>query len=96
MIERTPEDIAQFEADMRRIAEARPAHVTPVYPIIYVNREEKRRIDVYPDYKLRYQFWQEGATPVPDHWILYRRDVPNLSDETWFAPPISAGWERIQ
>ena len=83
----TPEDNAQT---VQRIAGQLPT------PIIYVNRLERRRIDVYPDYKLRYQFWQEGATPVPDHWILYRRDVPNLSDETWFAPPISAGWERIQ
>ena len=90
MIERTPEDIAQFEADMRRIAGQLPT------PHIYVNRQERRRIDVYPDYKVRYQFWQAGCTPVPDHWVLYRSAVPNLSDETWFAPPISSGWERLQ
>ena len=89
-IERTPEDIAQFEADMRRIAGQLPT------PIIYVNRKEKRRIDVHPGFKLRYSFWQEGFTPVQDRWVLYRRDVPNLSDEVWFAPPITPGWERIQ
>jgi hypothetical protein len=50
------------------------------------------QIDVYDDHKVRHM----PGNRV-DHWpVLYRRDVPTLSDEDWIAMPASEGWQRLK
>jgi hypothetical protein len=53
------------------------------------------QIAVSPDYKVR---WFNDGTPTGrrDHWILWRRDVPNLTEAAWFDdPPAGDGWTKI-
>lgn len=60
----------------------------PDFPILYITDENDitRGIAIYPDSKTRYAINNDGE--IPDAWAtLYRRDVPNLSDDEWFASP---------
>ena len=59
--------------------------MTPTYPIIW-RHPDGRSIEMYAEHKLRIGF------PHPltrlDRWaILYRREVPNLTDDEWIATP---------
>ncbi len=57
-----------------------------------------RRIEVYEDLKVRYSgkpYARSAMRPgdTGDEWpILYRRDVPTLTDEEWIASPVEDGW----
>lgn len=57
---------------------------------------EVRAILITPDYKIR-QFNDGTAAGNWDrHWILYRRDVPCLTDQDWYATPSGDGWTRTE
>jgi hypothetical protein len=48
-----------------------------------------KRIYVYGDRKIRFGFYEEGR----DYWqVLWRTQVPNLTDEEWFRAP-TAEWK---
>lgn len=58
-----------------------------------------RRIEVFDTYKVRYSSKPYARSHAPpgdnsDEWpILYRSDVPNLTEAEWFASP-GEGWEE--
>lgn len=58
-----------------------------------------RRIEVYADYKIRKNFSVRDrgiGSPSRDEWpVLWRADVPNLTDNEWIAMPIEEGWKEI-
>jgi hypothetical protein len=67
-------------------------------PIIVWQHTDGRRIEVYAHCKVRYSGRAHARSAMrpgdtSDAWpILYRSDVPNLSDEQWQAPPVEDGW----
>lgn len=69
----------------------------PNYPIMW-KHADGRTITIYADRKERSNYTTKDrgfGSPSRDEWpILYRRDVPNLSDEQWTAGPIETGWTR--
>jgi hypothetical protein len=58
-----------------------------------VHAEHKTRVYVYPEFKRRIVFSHpSNSHPDVDEWpILYRRDVPSLTDAEWVACP-GEGW----
>ena len=70
---------------------------TSDYPVRYVRQDTKpgevREIVIYVDRKLRR--FNDGTSNgrLDLHWVLYRADVPNLTDEDWYsAPSFEGGW----
>lgn len=56
---------------------------------------EVNKIEITPEYKIR-RFNDGTAAGYTDRrWILYRRDVPNLTDQDWYAAP-GEGWQRTE
>jgi len=56
-----------------------------------------RRIHVFTDCKVRYLAGSRPSMTRPgsmgDEWpVLWRRDVPNLTDAEWTARPVEDGW----
>lgn len=54
-----------------------------------------RIVQVYADRKVRLysNAHRTFGAPYSDEWpVLWRRDVPNLTDTEWYAPPSETGW----
>lgn len=65
-------------------------------PVCTYIHTDGRRIEVYADRKVRFYHYQHRTNgPVTDEWpILYRTDVPALTDAEWYAPPAETGWTK--
>lgn len=67
-------------------------------PIKVWKHSDGRRIEVYADHKVRYSGKPHTRSMTKagdsgDQWpVLYRRDVPNLTDDEWQAAPVEEGW----
>lgn len=57
--------------------------IAPVaWPGVTWTHPDGRRIDVYPDRKIRSGFFER------DEWrVLYRSQVPTLTEEEWYGEP---------
>lgn len=67
--------------------------------VVYTRADTKLgeicQIQITPEYKIR-QFNNGTAAGYTDrNWILYRRDVPHLTDQDWYAAP-GNGWQRTE
>jgi hypothetical protein len=52
------------------------------------------KIMVNPEVKVRFIDRKIAEGPMPDKdWLLWRRDVPSLTDEQWYASP-GPEWEE--
>ena len=70
-------------------------------PIRVFIHTDGRRIEVYPQGKVRYSGKPHAASMIragdtADEWpVLKRSDVPHLSDDEWYAHP-GEGWTMIE
>lgn len=64
---------------------------TMLYPRIWIT-PDGTRIEIYSDRKER-TFMGHAE---PDKWILYRRDVPGLTDDEWYGCPIAGSREIVE
>jgi hypothetical protein len=70
-------------------------------PIKVWQHADGRMIEVYPDHKVRYSGKPHArsvmrAGDTSDEWpVLYRREVPNLTDDEWTAAPSERGWTEV-
>ncbi len=64
--------------------------------VVWSHPQTKTIITVWPTFKRRVIFSHPStSTPDVDEWpILYRRDVPTLTDEEWTAAPVGEGWVK--
>ena len=53
--------------------------------------DDGREIAVWEDLKVR----NFPKRPYDEWPVLYRRDVPNLTDEQWYAAPVESGWRLV-
>ncbi len=60
---------------------------------VWVHTTDRTRVYVYPEFKRRLVYSHpSNSAPNGDEWpILYRRDVPALTDAEWIACP-GEGW----
>jgi hypothetical protein len=69
-------------------------------PIIIWRHRDGREIHVYATMKVRrnYKTQDRGGSYAPglDEWsILYRSDVPSITDKDWLSSPVEEGWTQL-
>lgn len=70
---------------------------TPLTPlVIWRNTQTRTRIIVYPDFKRRLLYGHvSNRYADSDEWpVLWRSEVPNLTDAEWIAAPFGDEWEK--